>query len=206
MSTAVLEALGEKMPESPWHNWMVEGIKQRLEEHLAQQEGAFVFRDLFFEQQGKRYAPDIAVVLRGSPPMEGLGLVYRVPEDGPAPDAIMEVAVSAKALGEALGEKARFYCRMGVRDYLVVEAFPGEPLQLWAGKPATGERPQPVKEVFLESLEITVRVDGKGVRLFDRDGNEILSPREALAQGRAKREELERRVAELERRLQEGGR
>ncbi len=198
MNTSVLEVLEEKMPESPWHNWMVRSVEELLEEHLRKRQGAAVFRDLFFEHRGKRFAPDLAAVLQGAPPMERLGLVYHVPEDGPSPDAIVEVAVSAKALGEALGEKARFYGEMGVKDYLVVEAFVGEAIQLWAGKPISGERPKPVKEAFLDSLGITVRADGKRVRMFDLEGNEILSLHEALAR-------LERKVADLERRLQERG-
>jgi BMFP domain-containing protein YqiC len=40
--------------------------------------------------------------------------------------------------------------------------------------------------------------------MFDRDGNEILPLREMLEQERRKREELERRVAELEQKLKSG--
>jgi BMFP domain-containing protein YqiC len=39
--------------------------------------------------------------------------------------------------------------------------------------------------------------------MFDRAGNEILPLREMLEQERQKREELERRVAELEQKLQQ---
>jgi hypothetical protein len=53
----------------------------------------------------------------------------------------------------------------------------------------------------LETIGILVRPEGQKVRLFDFQGNEILSPSEALERERAKREELERKVAELERLL-----
>jgi Uma2 family endonuclease len=119
VNTAVeLEVLEEKMPESPWHNKNVEAVKELLEQALSDHPTAVVFRDLFFQFKGKRYAPDLAVVLQGSPPLESVGFVYRVPEDGPAPDAIVEVAVSSKSLGEALGDKVYFYAEMGVKGLL----------------------------------------------------------------------------------------
>jgi Uncharacterized protein conserved in cyanobacteria, COG4636 len=222
VNTAVeLEVLEEKMPESPWHNKNVEAVKELLEQALSDHPTAVVFRDLFFQFKGKRYAPDLAVVLQGSPPLESIGLVYRVPEDGPAPDVVIEVAVSARALGEALGEKVNFYAGMGVKEYLVIQAFPEKPVRLWFCHPNFGELPSPVSEAVLETLGVKVSVQGQKVRMFDRDGKEILPPmemlererqqreqerqqwKEALEQERRKREELERRVAELEQKLQQ---
>jgi len=220
------EVLEEKMPESPWHNKIVEVVKEVLEQALSDHPTAVVFRDLYFQFRGKRYAPDLAVVLQGAPPMESIGLVYRVPEDGPAPDAIIEVAVSAKSLGEALGEKVYFYAETGVKDYLVIQAFPEKPVGLWFCRPNLGERPNSVDEVVLETLGVKVVAQGQKVRMFDREGKEILPLREALErerqqreqerqqwkeieqrliealeQEREKREELERQVAELKRKL-----
>jgi len=227
VNTAVeLEVLEEKMPESPWHNKNVEAVKELLDQALVDHPTAVVFRDLFFHFKGRRYAPDLAVVLQGSPPLESIGLVYRVPEDGPAPDAIIEVAVSSRALGEALGEKVYFYADMGVKDYLVIQAFPEKPVRLWFCRPNLGELPSPANEAVLETLGVKVLAQGQKVRMFDRDGKEIMPLREALErerqqreqerqrwkeikqrliealeQERRKREELERRVAELERKL-----
>jgi Uma2 family endonuclease len=165
---------------------------------------AVVFRDLFFQFKGKRYAPDLAVVLQGSPPLESIGFVYRVPEDGPAPDAIIEVAVSSKSLGEALGDKVYFYADMGVKEYLVIQAFPEKPVRLWFCRPNFGELPSPVNEAVLETLGVKVVAEGQKIRMFDRAGNEILPLREMLERERRKREELERRVAELEQKLKSG--
>jgi Uma2 family endonuclease len=227
VNTAVeLEVLEEKMPESPWHNKNVEAVKELLEQALSDHPTAVVFRDLFFQFKGRRYAPDLAVVLQGSPPLESIGLVYRVPEDGPAPDAIIEVAVSSKSLGEAIGDKVYFYADMGVKDYLVIQAFPEKPVRLWFCRPNLGELPSPANEAVLETLGVKVSVQGQKVRMFDRDGKEIMPLREALErerqqreqerqqwkeieqrlmealeQERRKREELEKRVAELERKL-----
>ncbi|MFA0735398.1 MAG: hypothetical protein OGMRLDGQ_001898 [Candidatus Fervidibacter sp.] len=227
VNTAVeLEVLEEKMPESPWHNKNVEAVKELLEQALSDHPTAVVFRDLFFHFKGRRYAPDLAVVLQGSPPLESIGLVYRVPEDGPAPDAIIEVAVSSKSLGEAIGEKVYFYADMGVKEYLVIQAFPEKPVRLWFCRPNLGELPSPANEAVLETLGVKVSVQGQKVRMFDRDGKEIMPLREALErerqqreqerqqwkeieqrlmealeQERRKREELEKRVAELERKL-----
>jgi len=227
VNTAVeLEVLEEKMPESPWHNKNVEAVKELLDQALVDHPTAVVFRDLFFQFKGKRYAPDLAVVLQGSPPLESIGLVYRVPEDGPAPDAIIEVAVSSKSLGEALGDKVYFYADMGVKDCLVIQAFPEKAVRLWFCRPNLGELPSPVGEAVLETLGVKVSVQGQKVRMFDRDGKEIMPLREALErerqqreqerqqwkeieqrlmealeQERRKREELEKRVAELERKL-----
>jgi len=214
-----VEEVPEKMPESPWHNKNVRQLEDLLNEAISSLKGAVVFRDIYFQHGDRRYAPDLAVVLQGSPPIEKLGMIYKVPEDGPAPDVIFEVAVSAKALGEALGEKARFYAELGLKDYLVVEAPPNAPLQLWFSKPASGERPKAVTEATLESLGVTIRAEGMTLKMFDKDGKEILSPKlqvsllreelrqvlDQLAQEHAKREELERRVAKLEQKLQQGG-
>jgi hypothetical protein len=196
-----VEEVPEKMPESPWHNKNVETIKELLDEVASKIQGAVVFRDIYFQHGDRKYAPDLAIVLQGSPPIEKLGMIYKVPEDGPAPDVIVEVAVSAKALGEALGEKARFYAELGVKDYLVVEAPLNAPVQLWFSKPASGEKPKCVTEATLESLGVTVKVEGQRIRMFDKDGNEILPLREkiallqrALEEERAKREELERKL------------
>jgi len=122
-----VEEVPEKMPESPWHNHNVRQLEDLLNEAVSSMQGAFVFRDIYFKFGDRKYAPDLAVVLQGSPPIEKLGMIYKVPEDGPAPDVIVEVAVSAKALGEALGEKSEFYGEMGVREFLVVQALPGKP-------------------------------------------------------------------------------
>jgi Uma2 family endonuclease len=205
VNTAVeLEVLEEKMPESPWHNKNVEAVKELLEQALTDHPTAVVFRDLFFQFKGKRYAPDLAVVLQGSPPLESIGFVYRVPEDGPAPDAIIEVAVSSRALGEALGDKVYFYADMGVKEYLVIQAFPERAFRLWFCRPNLGELPSPVGEAILETLGVKVVAQGQKIRMFDRAGNEILPLREMLEQERRKREELERRVAELEQKLKSG--
>jgi Uma2 family endonuclease len=205
VNTAVeLEVLEEKMPESPWHNKNVEAVKELLEQALSDHPTAVVFRDLFFQFKGKRYAPDLAVVLQGSPPLESIGFVYRVPEDGPAPDAIIEVAVSSRALGEALGDKVYFYAEMGVKEYLVIQAFPERAFRLWFCRPNFGELPSPVGEAVLETLGVKVVAQGQKIRMFDRAGNEILPLREMLEQERRKREELERRVAELEQKLKSG--
>jgi Uma2 family endonuclease len=204
VNTAVeLEVLEEKMPESPWHNEKVRECEDMLREAVKSLPTAVVFRDLFFQFKGKRYAPDLAVVLQGSPPLESIGFVYRVPEDGPAPDVIVEVAVSSKSLGEALGDKVYFYADMGVKEYLVIQAFPEKPVRLWFCRPNFGELPSPVSEAVLETLGVKVVGEGQKIRMFDRAGNEILPLREMLEQERRKREELERRVAELEQKLQQ---
>ncbi len=220
VNTAVVtEVLEEKMPESPWHAKIADAVKELVEQAVTRFPESVVFRDLFFRFEGKRYGPDIAVVLKGAPPIERIGLVYRVPEDGPAPDAIIEVAVSPKSLGEALSDKADFYSSMGVKDYLVVEAFPDKPMRLWFCRLDKGETLSWVSEAKLETLKITVRAEGQRLRVFDEKGQEILSPREraemlqdrvktlqermaileaALQEERKKREELERRLKELE--------
>jgi Uma2 family endonuclease len=222
VNTAVeLEVLEEKMPESPWHNEKVRECEDMLREAVKSLPTAVVFRDLFFHFKGRRYAPDLAVVLQGSPPLESIGLVYRVPEDGPAPDAVIEVAVSSKSLGEAIGDKVYFYADMGVKDYLVIQAFPEKPIRLWFCRPNLGELPSPANEAVLETLGVKVLAQGQKVRMFDRDGKEIMPLREALErerqqreqerqqwkealeQERRKREELERRVAELEQKLRQ---
>jgi len=193
-----IEEVPEKLPESPWHSAIVDDLKGKLTTHLMSRPEAVIIRDIYFQHKGKRYAPDIAIILKGAPPLARIGIIYHVPEDGPPPDAIVEVAVHAKALGEAISEKADFYAELQVKDYLVVEAFPEKPIRLWFARPISGERPVPVSETRLETIGILVRPEGQKVRLFDFEGNEILSPSEALERERAKRQELERKIAELE--------
>ncbi|MCS7264009.1 MAG: Uma2 family endonuclease [Armatimonadetes bacterium] len=225
-TTVVTEVLEEKMPESPWHNYNVGLMEDLFNEIIGHLPNAFVFRDIFFQFSGKRYAPDIAIVLQGAPPFKNIGLVYQVPEDGPAPDAIVEVAVSPKSLGEAISEKADFYGSMGVKDYLVVEAFPDKPMRLWFCRLEKGESPTKVSEAKLETLKITVKTEGQKLKVFDEKGQEILPLRERvialqeqvatlqerevtlqermaileaeLREERKRREELERRLKELE--------
>jgi len=201
----VAEVLEEKMPESPWHAKIVDAVKELIDQSVSRLPEAIVFRDLFFRFEGKRYGPDIAIVLKGAPPIERIGLVYRVPEDGPAPDVVIEVAVSPKSLGEALSDKADFYSSMGVKDYLVVEAFPDKPMRLWFCRLDKGETLSWVNEAKLETLKITIRAEGQRLRVFDEKGQEILPLQErmaileaALQEERKKREELERRLKELE--------
>jgi chromosome segregation ATPase len=110
---------------------------------------------------------------------------------------------------------------MGVKDYLVIQAFPEKAVRLWFCRPNLGELPSPANEAVLETLGVKVLAQGQKVRMFDREGKEILPPmemlererqqreqerqqwKEALEQERRKREELERRVAELEQKLQQ---
>ncbi|MFA0783596.1 Uma2 family endonuclease, partial [Fervidibacter sacchari] len=196
-TVAEMEVLEEKMPESPWHNEKVRECEDMLREAVKSLPTAVVFRDLFFHFKGKRYAPDLAIVLQGAPPIESIGLVYRIPEDGPAPDAIIEVAVSSKSLGEALGDKVEFYAEMGVKDYLVIQAFPEKPVRLWFCHPNLGELPRPVNEAVLQTLGLRVLVQGQKVRIFDREGNEILPLREAVERERQQWKEVEQRLIEV---------
>ena len=195
-----VEEVPEKMPESLWHSEQVDDLKGALKVHLVSKPEAVVMRDIYLQHKGKRYAPDLSVILSAFS-REQVGATYRVPEDGPPPDVVIEVAVSPKSLGEALSEKADFYAELQVKEYLVVEAFPEKPAHLWFARPTLGERPAPVSEARLETLGIIVRPEGQKVRLFDLEGKEILSPSEALERERAKRQELEQKVAELERML-----
>ena len=213
-----VEEVPEKLPESPWHNKNVEAVKELLDEIASRIQGAAVFRDLYFRFQGKKYAPDLAVVLEGAPPIESIGSIYDVPQTGPAPAAVIEIAVSPKSLGEALSEKAAFYAAMGVRDYLVVEAIPSYPVRLWFGRLDRNETPTHVKEARLETLGVTVKVEGQDLKMFDEQGNQVLPPKSlaallrkeleqvkaALEEERRKREELEQKLAELEKRLGAG--
>ena len=205
MELVEIEEVPEKMPESPWHSAIVDDLKDKLTTHLVSKPETVIIHDIYFQHKGKRYAPDIAIILQGAPPLVRIGIIYHVPEDGPPPDAIVEVAVHAKALGEAISEKADFYAELQVKDYLVVEAFPEKPIRLWFARPISGERPVPVSETRLETIGVLVRPEGQKVRMFDFEGNEILSPSEALEQERAKRQELEHRIADLERLLAQIG-
>ncbi len=202
VNTAVVtEVLEEKMPESPWHAKIVDAVKELINQSVSRLPEAIVFRDLFFRFEGKRYGPDIAIVLKGAPPIERIGLVYRVPEDGPAPDVVIEVAVSPKSLGEALSDKADFYLSMGVKDYLVVEAFPDKPMRLWFCRLDKGETLSWVNEAKLETLKITVRAEGQRLRAFDEEGQEILMPREQAEMLRERVEMLQERISALQKQV-----
>jgi len=68
-----VEEVPEKMPESPWHNKNVEAVKELLDEVTSCIQGAVVFRDIYFQHGDRRYAPDLAVVLQGSPRLRSWG-------------------------------------------------------------------------------------------------------------------------------------
>jgi len=147
-----VEEVPEKLPESPWHSDIVDDLKGKLATHLMSKPEATIIRDIYFQHKGKRYAPDIAVILKGAPLLARIGIIYHVPEDGLPSDAVVEVAVNAKALGEAISEKADFYAELQVKEYLIVEAFPEKPARLWFARPILGERPVPVAEARLETI------------------------------------------------------
>ncbi len=190
----------------PLRLWQLVGtLWERLEGYLEQQKEALLLVSPVFALGGEQQVFDLALFLHDAPSIDRLGAVYRIPEDGPAPDAIVEVVGDVAALGEALSPKADFCQEMGVHDYLVVEHFPNRPFQLWYGKPAAKERPRVVAEAVLTSLKLVVRPEGDRLRLFTLEGEEVLSPREVLTKERARREALEQLVAELSRRVAELG-
>ncbi|MCS7186871.1 MAG: hypothetical protein RMK89_07970 [Armatimonadota bacterium] len=84
-TAAVTGVLEEKMPESAWHSEKVDELKELTREVVKDFPEARIVRDIFFEFGGKRYAPDIAIVLKGAPPSELIGMICRFPDDGPAP-------------------------------------------------------------------------------------------------------------------------
>ncbi len=190
----------------PLRLWrLVSALWEQLEGYLEQQKEALLLVFPTFALGDKQQTFDLAVFLHDALSIDRLGAVYRIPNDGPAPDAIIEVVGDVAALGEALSLKADFCQEMGVHDYLVVENLPDRPMQLWYGKAVAKERPRTVPEAVLTSLKLLVRPEKERLRLFTLEGEEVLSPRELLAKERARREALEQLVAELSRRVAELG-
>ncbi len=192
--------------KEPRQQQLIHELWEQLKELSGQWQGALCLCHPVFAVTEDWCPFDLAMILHNAPPLEQLGKIYRIPEDGPAPEAVVEVVGNATELGEAVSRKADFCQAIGVHDYLIVEQFPGQPLRLWYAKPVTRERPKFANEAVLTSLKLIIRPEGANLRMFSLEGKEFLPPKVLLEQERSRREALEQLVAELSQRVAELGR
>ncbi len=155
----------------------------------------------------KRVAPDVFVV-RGVPAR--LRRVYKVWEEGRAPDWVLEVT-SRSTRREDLVTKRAIYASLGVREYFLFDPL-GEYLQprLQGFQMINGAyQPIPPREdgsLWSEELGLELHPRGHELRLFDpQSGTWLLTyaEQQARADAERRRAETERRRAETERRRAE---
>ncbi len=137
--------------------------------------------------------PDVFVV-KGVP--KGERRVYKVWEEGRAPDVVFEIT-SLSTRREDLGSKKVLYADLGVTEYFVFDPTNGS-LRAFRLR---GSDYQPLESpIFSESLGLELRVQANRLRLYDPKTNTLLMTAEEEAAGRAASEaEIKRLKVEIER-------
>ncbi len=196
------------------HNRVVDYLKQTLQWHYRL-EGYQIDREInFFETADKKETPlypDVFVLKTNEEIPQERG--YQLGVDGPPPAVIFEI-VSKKTVKTDLEEKPLRYESWGVKEYFVYDPRSRirqrkEPvLKGWR---MVGGRYEPIeleenRRMWSEELESWLVVDGKSIWLEDRLGRRWLNEGEeekAERQAAERREALERRAKEVERRAKE---
>lgn len=123
--------------------------------------------------------PDVCLALGVA---EGIRERYIIPDEGKAPDLVIEVLSPSSEENGDLAEKVRWYAREGVREYIVVDPSgkfsDRQPrlqrfrLEAGAGLPAEGADPDGVLRSRLIRYGLTVHE--KWVRVVDLETGELL--------------------------------
>lgn len=173
----------------------------------------FVAGDLliYYEEgkPAKRVAPDVFVAFGAA---QGDRNIYKLWEEGKAPDFVLEVA-SKSTWREDAGSKRSLYAQLGVGEYWLCDPkgeFHAQTLQglLLADGEYWPLRPRREKGQLMvrsRALGLDLRMEGDNLRFRDPESGEDLHTYEALAAERkqeaAARQAAEARVAELQERL-----
>ena len=173
----------------------------------------FVAGDLliYYEEgkPAKRVAPDVFVAFGAA---QGDRNIYKLWEEGKAPDFVLEVA-SKSTWREDAGPKRSLYAQLGVGEYWLCDPkgdFHAQTLQglLLADGQYWPLRPRREKGQLMvrsRALGLDLRMEGDNLRFRDPESGEDLHTYEALAAERkqeaAARQAAEARVAELQERL-----
>ena len=199
------ETDGKPMAETDVHIDALIYVREALKDYFREAEDVYVAGNLLlYYEEGNpaaSVAPDVFVV-KGVP--KGERRIYKLWEEGKAPDVVIEITSRGTRL-EDLGNKRALYEMLGVTEYFLYDPL-GEyldpPLQGYRLVNGEYQRMKPTAEGALVSQELglELRLEDGRLRLVDpATGEPLLTPAEAQERRRAAEAELERLRAELAR-------
>lgn len=203
------ESDGEPMAETDTHRDQMIYLISALQDYYRDREDVYVAGNLFvYYEEGNPQAvvaPDVFVVFGVR---SGERRVYKLWVEGRAPDVIFEVT-SPSTRAEDLGTKQGLYAYVGVKEYFIYDpladylkpSLQGYRLKNRSYQPMP-RLPGPADGLQSETLGVTLRVEGRLLRLYDTaTGERLLTPQEAYDARRIEaeaRRAAEARIAELE--------
>lgn len=208
---------GLPLGDNDWQFTAILAAVGTLRVHFVERPDVYVFGDMFiYYVEGdpeQSVAPDVCVAF-GVPKHKRM--VYKLWEEGTAPDFVMEVA-SPRTWRDDVGRKRALYERLGVTEYWRFDprgeffrpALQGLRLHDGGYRPIAERVRDGQREVPSAVLGLTLRVEEDLVRFHDPDRGmdietyeeAVTAHREAMAAGR----EAASRVRFLEERLRELG-
>lgn len=206
---------GKPMAENDWQLWAIIRLISSLGLHYRDrpdvQAGG---NNLIYYEEGdpaKRIAPDVYVAFDVP---KRKRMVYKVWEEGKAPDFVLEVA-SRSTWRRDQNRKRKLYAKLGVREFWLFDPqgkFFDPPLEGYvlegsAYRPLPGQVENEGWVMRSQVLGLDLVAQGEELRLRDPDAGKLLpnlEEAEARAtQESAARQAAEARIAELEARVRE---
>jgi Uma2 family endonuclease len=210
------ESDGQPMAETELHRMVMSDLINGLRRRYVSNPDVYVNGNMFFyEVKGdpsSSFSPDVFVV-KGVP--KEIRRIYKIWEEGEVPCFIVEVT-SDKTRKEDTGSKKTRYERLGCEEYFLFDPEGDYLDPRLQGYSLESGRYQPVASspdgsLFSRTTGLTLRIEGKKLRLIDADtGEKILwddeleprlkeaEERAARAEERVAREAEARRAAEEE--------
>jgi Uma2 family endonuclease len=191
------ETDGKPMGETDVHIKQILNLLFTLSRFYHDDSRVYVAADLllyYVEGDPKEFVvPDVFVV-KGVP--KGDRRVYKVWEEGRAPDVVFEIT-SASTRREDLGSKKVLYADLGVTEYFVFDPMNGS----LRGFRLRGSEYQSIESpIFSERLELELRVESYHLRLYDPKTKKRLMTADEADDAREMAEEENKRLkAEIER-------
>ena len=195
------ESDGKPMGETDAHIAQILDLRFSLSRFFRNDPQVYVAADLllyYVEGDPKEFVvPDVFVV-RGVP--KGDRRVYKLWEEGRAPDVVFEIA-SSSTRREDLGTKKVLYADLGVREYFIFDPTGAELRPQLQGFRLSGTEYVALKEPFAsDTLGLNLKIERNRLRLYDRaTGAKLLTAEEADAAREAAEAENERLRAEIAR-------
>ena len=181
---------GQPLGDNDWQFTAILEAVDTLRVHFAERPDVYVFGDMFiYYVKGdpeQSVAPDVCVSL-GVPKHKRM--VYKVWEEGKAPDFVMEVA-SPRTWRDDLGRKRALYERLGVPEYWRFDprgeffqpALQGLSLDDGRYRPIAERVRDGRREIPSAILGLTLRAEKELVRFHDPDrGVDIATHQEAAS-------------------------
>jgi len=185
------ETDGKPMAETDVHADVLIYLREALKDYFRDKPDVYVAGNLLlYYEEGNpaaSVAPDVFVV-KGIPKQERR--IYKLWEEGKAPDVIIEITSQSTRL-EDVGTKRALYALLGVPEYFLYDPL-GEylepPLQGYRLVEGEYQRLEPTDEGALYSRELglELRLEDGRLRLVDpATGERLLTPAEAQEARRA---------------------